>query len=327
MTRRRQQTLVVEEATMERDFGLLGDRVIFQTNAPTLLSAAEASFGRFPLPVAGDPVELRLLLEDARSSAGEGVTHRFSGAFYVVSAPGGVAVADVRQGVGVGFVNHAVAEDEPFVRYTFVEGPALAMLTRSRGYLALHASGVARDGIGLALQGPEGAGKSTLAVACARRGIDVFAEDAVFVRAGERGLEFWGLPWIQRLLPDAGELFPELRGIEPRRQPNRESKLEVDLDEHYPGRARPTATPGAVVILERGGDGPTVFQALDGGAAAEAIEVLWPWEADWCAQHEMAAGLLDELPVYRLVMNGTPDDAVDALEGLLTLVAAGSPAA
>jgi hypothetical protein len=41
----------------------------------------------------------------------------------------------------------------------------------------------------------------------------------------------------------------------------------------------------------------------------------------------MAAGLLDELPVYRLVMNGTPDDAVDALEGLLTLVAAGSPAA
>jgi len=327
MTRRRQQTMAIEVATIERDFGLLGDRVTFRTNATTLISAAEASFGRFPLPGAGDPIELRLLLEDRPSSLDGGVIHRAGGDFYLASAPGGAVVADVRQGVGVGFLNHALTQDEPFVRYTFVEGPALAMLTRSRGYLAIHASGVARDGVGIALQGPEGSGKSTLAVACARRGIDVFAEDAVFVRAGEHGLEFWGLPWVQRLLPDAGEFFPELRGIEPRRQPNRESKLEVDLDQHYPGRARPTANPGAVVILERGGDGPTATEALDGDAAAEAIEVLWPWEDGWSAEHEEAAGLLDELPVYRLRMTGTPDEAVDALEGLLTLIAAGSPVA
>ncbi len=210
----------------------------------------------------------------------------------------------------------SLLDDPQALRYTYVEGPALAMLTGSRGYFAVHASGVAHDGLGLALHGPEGAGKTTLAVACARRGLDVFAEDGVFVRAGPRGLEFWGMPWVQRLLVDAREMYPELAGIDLRRQPNAELKLEVDLEAHYPGRTRPNAHPTAIVVLDRTGSGPTRIERIDPSATSGLVEVQWPWELDWSERHDRAVELLAELPVYRLHMTGTPDDAVDALAGL-----------
>jgi hypothetical protein len=152
-------------------------------------------------------------------------------------------------------------------------------------------------------------------MACARRGFGVFAEDAVFVRVRPSGLELWGLPWTQRLLPDARDLFPELAGVEARPQANGESKVEVDLDVVYPGRAVPSAKPGPIVLIERGTAGGTRIEALD--PSEEAIEVLWPWDEGWTADHERGAELLGAGGLYRLHMNGTPDEAVDALEGLL----------
>src|SRR6185369_6548608 len=143
----------------------------------------------------------------------------------------------------------ATARDEPVVRYTFIESMALSLLARSRGYFVLHAAGVVRGERGMALMGPAGAGKSTLTMACARRGFGVFAEDAIFVRVRPVGLEWWGMPWVQRLLPDARTLFPELAGLPDRTRPNGESKIDVELDTLYPGRAVPCAAPGLIVLL------------------------------------------------------------------------------
>ena len=126
----------------------------------------------------------------------------------------------------------------------------------------LHAAGVVRGDRGIALLGPAGAGKSTLAMACARRGFGVFAEDAVFVRVRPVGLELWGMPWVQRLLPDARTLFPELAGLPDRARPNGESKIEVDLDDIHPGRAVPCAAPGPIVLLSRDDGGPTRIEPV-----------------------------------------------------------------
>jgi len=189
---------------------------------------------------------------------------------------------------------------------------ALAMLGRARGYMAIHAAGVVRDARAIVLQGRAGAGKSTLAMACARRGFGVLAEDAVFVRvAGER-LELWGLPWVQRLLPDAGDHFPELAGLDARLQRNGEIKIEVDLDAAYPGRAVACASPGPIVMIERDSGGPTRLEADDDAV----LDILWPWDGGWSAAHERGARLLGEQGAFRLHMNGTPDEAVDLLEDL-----------
>ncbi|HYI21513.1 MAG TPA: hypothetical protein VEX62_02655, partial [Candidatus Limnocylindrales bacterium] len=238
---RRKHVLPVVPTTLEQRFGLFADSVLFQTNDQRLMDAAQASFGRFPVPPLSPegPVTVRLLLEHEPISDQPGVVHHADRDLYVISPPGNVAVTDLPAAVSTAFIDPAAMTDEATIRRSYIEGPALAMAAVTKGYIVVHASGIARDGIGVALHGSEGSGKTTLAVASARRGIDVFAEDGVFVRAGPDGLEFWGLPWVQRLVPEAVGHFPELAGLSPRLQPNRELKVEVDLDRVYPGRALP----------------------------------------------------------------------------------------
>ena len=149
-------------------------------------------------------------------------------------------------------------------------------------------------------------------MACARRGFGVFAEDAVFARVLPASIELWGLPWTQRLLPDARELIPETAGIEGRRQPSGEVKIEVDLDAVFPGRAVPCAPAGPTVELVRGTGGPTRIEPIEAD-----LEFLWPWDGGWTAEHERGAARLAAQPRYRLHMNDTPDAAVDVLETLL----------
>jgi hypothetical protein len=145
----------------------------------------------------------------------------------------------------------------------------------------------------------------------------VFAEDAVFVRVLSTTLELWGMPWVQRLLPDAATFFPELAEVRPRRQPNGETKLEVDLDLILPGRAVPCAKAGPILLLARGGGGPTQIEPVDAAAVEGAFELHWPWDGGWSAPHDHAERLLAGLSVHRLHMNGSPDEAVDAIERLM----------
>jgi hypothetical protein len=311
--------------TLERRYGLMAETLRFVTNEPALLAAADASFGRFAVPVDDrEPLVVSLFSEPGppgthpdAPTMGEVVVRTHGDLYLMAAGARDVAVAEIDTGVGVGFVSAATARDGPAVRYTFIEGMALSMLARGRGYLVLHAAGVVVGDVGIVIGGPAGAGKSTLAMACARRGFGVFAEDAVFVRVRPTGLELWGMPWVQRLMPDARTLFPELAGVPLRRQPNGESKIEVDLDRVHPGRAVPCAAAGPILQLARGSGGPTRTEPVDAGAIDDELEVHWPWHGGWSAEHERGARLLAGGGVHRLHMNGTPDEAVDAIERLI----------
>ncbi len=300
--------------THAREFGLMAETLRFETNDPRLLEAAVASFGRFRVPDDGrPPLLLRLFVEPDRGAVP--VAFRTHDAVMLITGgPDDVASVDVAAGVGLGFVADSTAADEPTVRRDFIEAMGLVMVT-GRGYVVVHAAGVVIGGRGVTLFGPAGAGKSTLAMACARRGLDVFAEDAVFCRVGPTGVELWGMPWTQRLLPDAAERFPELRDYEPALQPNGEHKLVVDMDAVYPGRAVAMAPAGPVVVLQRGSSGPTRVVPVTASEAVDLVEVLWAIERAWTDAHERTAASLIGGGVYRLEMNGTPDEAVDALEG------------
>ena len=325
---RRFGELSIPVPTLERRYGLMAETLRFETNDPALLAAADASFGRFAVPVDGrEALVVSLFTEPGRSGSPGAdddawtiteVINRTYGSRYVTT--GGsrdVSVSDVDAGIAVGFVSPATARDAATVRYTFLEGMALSLLPRGRGYLVLHAAGVVWGDSGILIAGRAGAGKSTLAMACARRGFGVFAEDAVFVRARSATLELWGIPWVQRLLPDAAAFFPELSEIPPRRQPNGETKIEVDLDRVQPGRAVPCAMAGPILLLARDTGGPTRIEPVKDATAHDALEIHWPWDGGWSAPHDHAAELLAGRRVHQLHMNGTPDEAVDAIERLM----------
>jgi len=316
---RLEQGLPVHRPTVERRFGLMAESLLVRANDERLLAAAAASFGRFTVPPDdGRPLVVELYVDrgtGAKPDTARRVRHRVHGDLYLVDGGGGeLAIARIDDGRAVAFVTEATLADPATLRYDYIEAMALSLLVRSRGYLTIHAAGVVLDGGGVVLHGPAGAGKSTLAMACARRGFGVLAEDAVFVRIapGER-VELWGLPWMQRLLPDARDRFPELAGLEPRIQPNGEAKVEVDLDVVQPGRATPCAPARAVVHIARDTGGPTRIEALAATDADRMLPVHWPWDGGWTAEHERLAARLSGGDVYRLHMNGSIDEAVDAL--------------
>ena len=306
--------LVPTAPTIERRYGLFRLPVVLESNDPVFVEAADLSLGRFPVPDDGPPLRLRLFAVDEPWRGGDNwrVSYQTDGRRYVLTTPDSVAVADIPAGEAVAFVGPHMRAEVAAVRRELVEGLSLAMATGGRGYSPIHAAGIARGSRGVALVGAAGAGKSTLTMAAARRGFAVFAEDAVYVRASEKAIEFWGMPWIQRLLPDALEMFPELTAIQPRLQPNGESKLEVDLDEWFPGAASPCANPAALVLLERR---PGLTRLTPVGDDDEAqIELLWPWGDRWTPENQRAADHLERLPMYRLEMGGTPEQALDVLE-------------
>jgi hypothetical protein len=314
---RRDPQLPRLEPTIERTYGLMAERLRFRTNDARLLAAADRAFGRFTVPAAGDPLEVRLLVDSngPRATFDRRLLRpRVQAHLHTITLDDrNHAVVDLERGVAIGTVTPELADDQDFVRYGFIEAMGLSMLARARGYVGIHASAVVHRGRGVVLQGTAGAGKSTLAMACARLGFEVLAEDVVFARRAGGAVELWGMPWIQRLLPDAIDLFAELRGVVPRLQRNGEHKIEVDLDTLRPGTARPSAPAGPAILLARGTGGPTRIEALTAAEVAAAFEVLWPWGDGWSEGHEATVRALLATDAARLHMNGTPEAAAEAL--------------
>jgi hypothetical protein len=94
--------------------------------------------------------------------------------------------------------------------------------------------------------------------------------------------------------------------------------LEVELDRLFPHAPVTHAGPGLVVFLERaGGKQPTHIQPLDLAEAQQRFDVVWSWEHGWKEEYEHALSQLLAQGSYRLLMNGTPWEAVEALEGLI----------
>jgi hypothetical protein len=325
---RRVQQLDIPAAALRGLFGLFRERLEIRTNDARVLAAAEVAFGRFKVPAGGVPLVAKIVVEtDPRGAPGHAadardLVHDTAGHLLTINLPGALrAVVDGAAGFATAVISEELAAEPRLLRYAVVEAMALAMLTGGRGYVPIHASCVVREGRGVILQAPAGTGKSTLALACANRGWGLLAEDVVFARPGEgpgaSELEVWGVPWTQRLLPDAPRFFPELAAATPRLQANGEHKLEVDLDVHAPGRATPRALAGPMVLLARDTGGPTRGEWLDPADDAVEVEVLWAWEAGWTAAHQRTAQRLLDHGLLRLHLNSTPDEAVDALEDAL----------
>lgn len=84
-------------------------------------------------------------------------------------------------------------------------GAPFALALAPRGIYLLHASGVAIEGVALALAAPSGGGKSTLAAAAARNGLARLADDQLPVRLGRTPAV---LPRFPQLKLGPGENYP-----------------------------------------------------------------------------------------------------------------------
>ncbi len=125
----------------------------------------------------------------------------------IVANSSNFAICDRREGLAYAWIDRAALKHRRYLRYHFLEGVALTLLCASH-VTPLHAACVELAGKGVLLCGNSGAGKSSLALACARAGWRFLSDDAVYLLREPLGRSVVGNASQVRLRPSAISLFP-----------------------------------------------------------------------------------------------------------------------
>ncbi len=239
-----------------RLFYPLGFPVCIETTSPSLLEAAEESWGGQTLIATegtkAEPLMLRLgVTSDA--APGSPTAPHFRANHHLLSIIADAEnfiVCDLERGFAFGSISASTAGDRAYLRYHFLEAAVLCLLTGSR-VTPIHAACVSLHGCGLLLCGGFGAGKSTLAYACARAGFTYTTDDASYVVWQNGQARVRGNSDQLRLRPSGLSLFPEFAGYD--HTPGTEGKpsIEVRLPDLTGNAGAREADVHALVLLSR----------------------------------------------------------------------------
>ncbi len=319
---RRVSNISRAQVSFQKQFSPMGVALLFRTNSLELLAAAEEALSRYPQQKDTDaPLIIELFVSDheGRPAPYPPLICRSHGHLLSLSVGAeNSMVSDLQAGYTFGYLTQAMAADQAFVRYTFIEAALQAMLGLGRDFVAIHAACVVKDGVSLLLAGASGAGKSTLAYACLKQGFGLLAEDTIQARIRPQGIELWGIPWKLHLLPDNAHLFPELGNLETKRQVNGEWKIEIDVQGRFPGRAVPRGGVGPVVFLERDGNASkAAYRRMSLEKANRRFEAIWSWEVGWREDYDCQLRDLLSRGAYLLQAGDVPEENVRVLDEII----------
>lgn len=136
------------------------------------------------------------------------------------------SVCDLSRGFAFAWLTQPAAADRAYLRYYFLEA-AVSTLLEALYLTPLHAACVEMGGRGVLLCGESGAGKSSLAFACARSGWNFLSDDNSAIVRKREGRVVVGNPCQMRFRESAVELFPELK--EQRVAPRATGKMAIEL--------------------------------------------------------------------------------------------------
>jgi hypothetical protein len=217
------------------------------------------------------------------------------------------AVFDLESRTGYMSVGAGALRDEAAFRHHWLEALVLTALD-SVFFTPLHAACVARDGFGTLLCGDSGAGKSSLAYACVRRGWTFVSDDAVHLAPGREKAGVGGSNFIHLREP-ARALFPELNDLDVGTAPNGKAAIEIDSAAHGLNAARSAVASRCYFLRRR--PGPAVVRPFSADSAIRYfLKYLFPRDTVAAARH--LREFLSSAPC--LLEYEHMEDAVSALE-------------
>ena len=256
---------------------LAGTRIAIRANDPGLLAALAEAYWDFPGEDGPADIEVAVIEVEAplpdwpdRRTPGVGVTDKECW----IDLPDGRMVRKQRTGIRLVFGPAGQAVVGPCRRHLdqVVNAVNLRFMERhiEAGAILLHAAAVCDGPRGLAIAGPAGAGKSTLALELTRRGAAFVTNDRLLVAPGPAGPVMIGQPRTPRVNPGtllANDQLSELLSEEDRLALSAlsaaelralEGKRDVPIHRCFgPGRFRLRADLAALVVLDwRPGAGP-----------------------------------------------------------------------
>jgi hypothetical protein len=207
----------------------MGFPVDLATNSEDILAMADRIWGPFPATSHENAATLRIAVDDHDASIPpvpsmpRGQNHLVS----IIQGPDNFAIVDIARSFAFACLTQDVARDRAYVRYHFLE-PAVYLMIDAAYLSPVHASCVALNGRAVVLCGDAGAGKTSLAYACARSGWTYLSDDATHIVRGRADRAVVGRPFRIRFRESARRLFPELNQFTPERRPN--GKLDIEVD-------------------------------------------------------------------------------------------------
>jgi hypothetical protein len=288
------------------------------TNSPDIRAAADWIWARFPATSRQQAASLRVLVEDHDArvpplpSMPRGRNHLVS----IVQGPDNFAVCDLAGCFTFACLTRDVARDHAYVRYHFLE-PAGYLMIDAPHLTPVHASCVALNSRAVLLCGDAGAGKTSLAYACARQGWTYLSDDATHIVRGRADRRVVGRPFRIRFRESARLLFPELNQFTPERRPN--GKLDIEVETSALGMAVALESNAShVVFLNRQKEaGPTSVERVARTEALCRLERLTCY-GDQRVRRAQSRSLAEflHLPIVELTYND-PGGAESALRSLV----------
>lgn len=294
-----------------------------ESNSELVLKAAEQSWSHCSCLAEEVPITLRCLVMDGPSgkALSPPVFRAQRNLLTIVADAENHASCDLVNGFAFACVNTAALSNVEYFRLCFLEAMAYSLLTTLR-HVALHAACVARNGRGVLLAGDSGAGKSSLAYACACRAWTYISDDASCLLRRTEDNTVVGNSRLFRFRDTVGGLFPEFAGIPHKRRPLQRGKptIEIRTDCLPAIQTAQSSRVDFVVFLRRSAKRSSTPAWLTPVSKESALNQLcpnvWPPELTVNDEHRAAVARLLKVDTFALHYHDL-GSAVDLLEQLV----------